>query len=140
MPPVRKPSASPAAKSATTVSPPVAKRSVGEKTGKAVSESPSKPVKPVAPETKKDSASKRKRLSKAFSRPLDKKLQQTTLVRDRFTFPEDEYARLIALKKELSAQGLSVKKSELVRAGLLLLSALEDEALKEILAKVPAVG
>lgn len=82
----------------------------------------------------------RKRLSKAFSRPLDKKLKKETLVRDRFTFPEAEYAQLALMKKRLSNQEISVKKSQLVRAGLILLSALDDDNLKAIVQKLPAAG
>jgi hypothetical protein len=91
------------------------------------------------PELKKGGTDKRKRLSRAFSRPLDKKLKQEKCVRERFTLLKAEYDQLALLKKRLSDQGLSVKKSELVRAGLMLLAELEDGDLKELLAKVPAV-
>lgn len=94
---------------------------------------------PGAPEAKKAGTNKRHRLSKAFSRPLDKKIKKAMLVRDRFVFPEGEYAQLAEMKKRLSEQGINVKKSELLRAGLMLLSALEEDALKEILSRFPAV-
>jgi hypothetical protein len=93
----------------------------------------------IAPESKKSSADMRTRLSKAFSRPLDKKLKKETLIRDSFTFPKVEYAQLSLLKKRLSEQGNAVKKSELIRAGLMLLSVLDDSNLKSILAKVPSL-
>ena len=95
---------------------------------------------PANPERKKPSSSKRKRLSKAFSRPLDKTLRHDQVVRDRISFPEVEYDQLVELKKNLTDRGLVVKKSQLVRAGLLLLSALTDDELKALLEKVPAVG
>jgi len=101
---------------------------------------PGKTLVPQAPELKKTATNKRKRLSKAFPRPLDKKLKQTPLVRDCFTFPEAEYAHLVGLKKRLLADGIGVKKSELLRAGLALLASLDDESMKELLAKVPQVG
>ena len=94
---------------------------------------------PATPEAGQTNAKSRKRLSKAFPRPLDKKFKKETLVRDRFTFPELEYAQFARLKKRLSEHEMSVKKSELIRAGLMLLSALDDNELKTLLSKVPAV-
>ena len=94
---------------------------------------------PGAPEAKKTGTNKRKRLSKAFSRPLDKKIKKAMLVRDRFVFPEGEYVQLAEIKKRLSEQGMDVKKSALLRAGLMLLTALDEDALKEILSRVPSV-
>lgn len=93
-----------------------------------------------APEAKKAGAGKRQRLSKAFSRPLDKKLRKAALVRERFTLPEIEYDQLAVLKKRLSERGISTKKSELVRAGLMLLAALDDDELQALLAKVPSLN
>ena len=78
----------------------------------------------------------RRRLSKAFSRPLDKILRKQTLVRDRFTIPEKEYEQLKIMKRRLADQGLEVKKSELVRAGLKLLSEQDDQSLKQALSRV----
>jgi len=95
---------------------------------------------PQAPESKKTATNKRKRLSKAFPRPLDKKLKQSALVRDCFTFPEAEYAYLLSLKKRLLANGVAVKKSELLRVGLALLASQDDESMKDLLAKVPRIG
>lgn len=100
---------------------------------------PVKKLVPANPERKKPS-SKRKRLSKAFSRPLDKTLRHEQVVRDRISFPEVEYDQLVELKKNLTDQGMVVKKSQLVRAGLLLLAELSDNELKALLEKVPAVG
>ena len=94
---------------------------------------------PGAPEAKKAGTNKRKRLSKAFSRPLDKKIKKSMLVRDRFVFPEGEYVQLVEMKKRLSEQGMDVKKSALLRAGFMLLSTLDEDALKDILSRVPAV-
>lgn len=94
---------------------------------------------PGAPEGKK-SGTKRQRLSRAFPRPLDKKFKPAKPVRDRFTLPEVEYAALTALKKRLAEQGVKVKKSEIMRAGLALVAVLGDEELKDLMAKVPSVG
>ena len=95
-----------------------------------------KKITPATPESKAPASSGRKRLSKAFARPLDKKLAKVKLVRDRFTIPETEYEQLVELKKRLSALGLAIKKSELVRAGLLLLAAMDDAKLKAATAKL----
>jgi hypothetical protein len=110
--------------------------------GKAVSAEaePLKKLVPANPERKKPSANKRKRLSKAFSRPLDKTLRHDQVVRDRISFPELEYDQLVELKKNLTDQGMVVKKSQLVRAGLLLLAELTDVELKGLLEKVPSVS
>ncbi|MFN3377005.1 MAG: hypothetical protein ACK40S_10700 [Burkholderiaceae bacterium] len=59
------------------------------------------------------------------------------LVRDSFTIPKAEYAAIDHLKGRALAAGRSVKKSELLRAGLLLLTRLDDEALGQALAAVP---
>lgn len=82
-------------------------------------------------------AKKRKRLAKAFSRPLDKMRKKEAWVRDRFTLPKSEYEQLAVLKKRLSERGFAVKKSELVRAGLRMISWLDDEALHAAIAELP---
>jgi len=59
------------------------------------------------------------------------------LVRDSFTIPKIEYAAIDALKTRAIAQGNSVKKSELLRAGLLALQAMTDAQFKAAVAAVP---
>lgn len=93
-----------------------------------------KKLEPAAPEATGTTARKRKRLAKAFTRPLDKSLKNAHLVREKFAMPGDEYERLLDLKKHLADQGLPVKKSELVRAGIVLLAALNDDELMALLA------
>ena len=95
---------------------------------------------PMAPEAGGGVAKKRKRLAKVFKRPLDKTLRNVSLVREKFSLPEGEYEQLLALKQHLSDLGLPVKKSELVRAGLLLLVVLDEIELKEAALKVQALG
>jgi hypothetical protein len=95
-----------------------------------------KKITPATPESKTPASAGRKRLSKAFSRPLDKKLTRIRLVRDRFTIPESEYEQLVQLKKRLSTLGFSIKKSELLRAGLLMLATMDDTKLKAATAKL----
>lgn len=89
-----------------------------------------KKLTPAAPESETPVAAKRKRLSKAFPRPLDKMQKKIKLVRDSFTIPANEYEQLARLKKRLAAQGIGIKKGQLLRAGLLLLAAMNDTELK----------
>lgn len=59
-------------------------------------------------------------------------------VRDSFVMPRDEYEVLGALKKRSAGLGRPSKKSELLRAGLKLLAALNDKALQTALQAVPS--
>lgn len=61
------------------------------------------------------------------------------LVRDSFTIPKTEYAAIDALKTRAIALGTSVKKSELLRAGLMALVGLNDAAFKAAVAAVPTL-
>jgi len=61
------------------------------------------------------------------------------LVRDSFTIPKTEFAAIDALKTRAIALGSSVKKSELLRAGLMVLQGLSDAAYKAALSAVPAL-
>lgn len=61
------------------------------------------------------------------------------LVRDSFTIPKTEFAAIDALKTRAIALGSSVKKSELLRAGLMALQGLSDAAYKAAIAAVPTL-
>lgn len=61
------------------------------------------------------------------------------LVRDSFTIPKTEFAAIDTLKNRAIALGTSVKKSELLRAGLMALQGLNDIAYKAALAAVPTL-
>lgn len=58
----------------------------------------------------------------------------------RFTIPAAEHAQLAAIKKRLVAVGVEIRKSELLRAGLKLLSALGDAPLKKVVATLESAG
>ena len=103
------------------------------------SDAPSKKLVPAAPE-RANVAKKRKRLAKAFPRPLDKELRKQQTVREKFAIPAFEYEQLLDLKARLNDRGTPVKKSELVRAGLMLLTALDDDELSAVLVRVTAGG
>ena len=70
------------------------------------------------------------------NKPSPKKVK---LVRDSFSLPKAEYANIDALKKRAMTMGVSVKKSELLRAGLMWLSGASDSALKAALTAVPTL-
>ena len=57
------------------------------------------------------------------------KPKKIKMVRDSFTMPENDYAKLAELKKKCLKAGVHVKKSELLRAGVLGLVMLPDAAL-----------
>lgn len=61
------------------------------------------------------------------------------LVRDSFTIPKAEYVVIEDMKVRAIALGTSVKKSELLRAGLKLLQSLSDSAYKAALAAIPTL-
>jgi len=74
---------------------------------------------------------------KKVAKPAKEKTPKLKMVRDRFTMPENEYAHLSALKERLIKLGHTAKKSELIRAGILHLSAMTDATLKVAISKVP---
>lgn len=67
------------------------------------------------------------------------KASKVKMERDSFTMPKEEYAQISTLKKRLEVVGQPAKKSELLRAGLKLLAAMDDAALKATLASVPVI-
>ena len=70
---------------------------------------------------------------------VPEKDKKSKLVRDSFTIPKDEYAAIDALKARALAQGVAIKKSELLRAGLMALAAMGDARFKTALAAVPTL-
>jgi len=61
------------------------------------------------------------------------------VVRDSFTMPKDDYAMIAVLKKRATEMGLVARKSELLRAGLKALIALNPTQLKTRLAAVEKI-
>jgi hypothetical protein len=64
--------------------------------------------------------------------PSKDKVKKPKLVRDSFTMPEAEYAVLSEVKKACIAAGIEVKKSQLLRVGLVLLKKTPISALKTL--------
>ncbi|NDH50879.1 MAG: hypothetical protein EBY24_02625 [Betaproteobacteria bacterium] len=67
------------------------------------------------------------------------KARKPKLVRDSFTIPKAEYSVLDELKQRAARAGSPAKKSELLRAGVKLLAAMNDDALVAALLAVPAI-
>ena len=144
----------PAAKPATkTAAKPAAKRAPAAKTTAAAKPAPvkaaakpaaAKPaVKPAAkPAVKRVAAAKPApapvaKPAKAAKVEKPAKQHKEKLVRDSFTMPESEYAVLGQVKKTCLKNGVEVKKSELLRIGVALISRLDMATLKQVLASLP---
>ncbi|ASW00209.1 hypothetical protein [Paraburkholderia aromaticivorans] len=65
-----------------------------------------------------------------------KRVKKEKVVRDSFTMPKSDYDKIAALKQTCLDAGVSVRKSELLRAGLILL---EAASAKRLLAAISAV-
>ena len=59
--------------------------------------------------------------------------------RDSFTFPEADYDKISELKKACLAMGINAKKSEILRAGLHALAALDKDGLKTMVSRVEKI-
>ena len=68
-----------------------------------------------------------------------KRVKKEKVVRDSFTMPKTDYEKLGELKQRCLSAGVAVKKSELLRAGLLLLEAVPPAQLLEAIAAVETV-
>jgi hypothetical protein len=76
----------------------------------------------------------------AIAKPAKvEKAPKLKMERDSFTMPKVEYAQFSVLKERLIKLGQPAKKSELLRAGIMQLSAMTDAALKAAMTKVPAI-
>ncbi|CAH1070345.1 hypothetical protein [Candidatus Nitrotoga sp. 1052] len=64
------------------------------------------------------------------------KPKKIKMVRDSFSMPENDYSQFAALKRKCLLAGVHVKKSELLRAGLLCLSKLSDSELVNVVGQV----
>lgn len=67
------------------------------------------------------------------------KPKKPKLVRDSFTIPKLEYLKLEELKHRSVKLGTSIKKSELIRAGILALTAMSDANFLKVTKAVPAI-
>jgi hypothetical protein len=74
-----------------------------------------------------------------IAKPAKEKTSKLKMERDSFTMPKTEYAQFHVLKERLNKLGQPAKKSELLRAGIMQLTAMTDAALKATMSKVPAI-
>ena len=73
-------------------------------------------------------AAARPEAAKSIAAPKLEKLRKAKLVRDSFTIPKAEYMVLQDLKLRAARSGAAAKKSELLRAGVTALAAMNDAA------------
>lgn len=73
------------------------------------------------------------------AKPAKEKIPKLKMERDSFTMPKAEYAQFHVLKERLAKLGQPAKKSELLRAGIMQLTAMTDAILKEVMSKVPTI-
>ena len=91
------------------------------------------PTKIVAPKPVASAA------KNAVPKPVKLKVEKVKMERDSFTMPKSEYAQFGVLKERLLKLGQPAKKSELLRAGIMQLTAMTDAALKAAMTKVPTI-
>jgi hypothetical protein len=65
--------------------------------------------------------------------------RKAKLVRDSFTIPKAEFAVLQELKQRSSVSGTPAKKSEILRAGIMVLAGMNEAALRFALSAVPPI-
>ncbi len=124
--------AKPAAKPAKAAVKPVAA---------AVAAAVAAPAKKAAP-AKRGNVVKAKAAATPAPAPATEKVakaKKPKMVRDSFTIPKDEYTVIESLKQRSGKLSQTAKKSELLRAGLKLLSGLSDAALLQALQAVPSI-
>jgi len=68
-----------------------------------------------------------------------RKIGKAKVIRDSFSFPEQDYLKISELKKACLAEGIHVKKSEILRAGLHLLTQLNLAELKTAVDQVEKI-
>ena len=118
---------------------PLVKKPVAPKASptKVVATKPAPAAKKVAPVKSEKTAKVPKPAS--ASKQAKEKTPKLKMERDSFTMPKTEYAQLYVLKERLIKLGQPAKKSELLRAGIMQLTAMTDAALKTAMGKVPAI-
>lgn len=125
----------------TTASKPTAASKTATAKPAAAKPAASKPAasKPVASKTTTKPLAAKKAEKVKAEKPSKEKTPKLKMERDSFTMPKTEYAQFHVLKERLNKLGQPAKKSELLRAGIMQLSAMTDAALKAAMNKVPAI-
>ncbi|MBC7470999.1 MAG: hypothetical protein H7322_16900 [Ramlibacter sp.] len=76
---------------------------------------------------------------KAVAAPKTDRPKKPKLVRDSFTIPKIEFAVLQDLKQRAAKSGTAAKKSEILRAGIKALAAMNDAAFAAAMGAVPPI-
>jgi translation elongation factor EF-Ts len=99
------------------------------------------PTSPAAPrKAAKPVTTKKPVVTQQAAKPAKPaKVKKPKMVRDSFTMPKDEYVVIDSLKVRSGKLGQSVKKSELLRAGIKALAAMSDIQFKAALSNVPTI-
>ena len=130
-----KPAAKPAAKAAA--------RPAAKPAAKPAVKAPAKPVaKAVKPAAKAPAKAIKAVKPKAVKGPagaeqVREKATRSDLVRDSFTMPAHEYEVLGKVKKACLKAGFEIKKSELLRIGVALISQMDMATLQRVLGDLP---
>ena len=91
------------------------------------------PARRVAPRSQRIGAAKTRKKSPT------KHLKPGTVIRDSFTMPLADYALIGVLKRRCIGLGLAIKKSELLRAGLVALEQLPDRSLSQVVTAIETI-
>ncbi len=129
--PVVKAAAEPSAKPAAIPATKSAKKTAPKPLAKAPEKSAPKVAKVTPAATTSPAASAAE--SAAGKAGKSVKAKKAKLVRDSFTMPEAEYNLIAALKKRCLEKGIAVKKSEVLRAAIVVFAAQSDEVVNAAL-------
>jgi hypothetical protein len=129
---------------AKTIAAKTAVKTTEKTTVKAPAKEASKAI--ATPESKTAAKAKSRASAKSAAKPVakstvvkDLKAKKPKMIRDSFTFPKAEYAVLDALKLRAAKLGSPVKKTELLRAGVKAIAAMQDAAFLAALKAVPSL-
>ncbi len=124
-----------AARKSPTAKKKVAAKKVNSKSAKSKKEktAASKAAEKAKPAKETKQAKQPKQTKQKVTKPKTSKAdkpKKPKLVRDSFTMPAQEYALLAQVKKTCHADGIAIKKSELLRIGVAQLAAMSTKKLK----------
>lgn len=143
----KKPVATAAAVKKVTAKPKVEKKVIAAKPAKkevAEKPAPAPAAKTLAKPVKKAPAAAKEKVAEAPKPEKAPKVKKQAskkpkLVRDSFTIPETDYALFAALKQRALTAGVEVKKSEILRAAVLVLAKLDDAELVKAIGLVERI-
>jgi hypothetical protein len=86
---------------------------------------------------KRPATARKSSTAAGHSNATDDAYDKPRLVRDSFTMPEREYAVLAEVKQACLKAGFEIKKSELLRIGVALISQIDLATLQSVLSSLP---